>query len=97
MIVQFCHGNFACLHSLLELLTEKNIFRLFMIEPGSGSFFRAVRPAPVGKHEAFEIPILLEDIRQQIFVFAGIVTVDGIVRTHHAGGIGNLNANLESQ
>ena len=97
VIVQFGGGNFACLHGLLEFLSKENIFRLFVIQSGDGRFFGAMRPTPVRKHKAFEIPVLLEHVRQQVLIFAGVVAVDGVVGTHHSGRIGNFDSDLKSQ
>ena len=68
-----------------------------MVQTGRGSLGRAVRSLPIGEDEALEIPVFLQDVRQQVFVFTGIVAVHPVVGTHHGRDITLAHADLEGQ
>src|SRR5215469_10468689 len=53
--------------------------------------------APVGQNEALVIPLLLQNVREEIFVFAGVVAIHAIVGTHHGRWIRFERADLEGE
>ena len=52
-------------------------------------FGGGVRSAPVGEDEAFEVEVFLEDVVEQVVVFAGKVAVDAVVGAHDGAGVGD--------
>ena len=56
-----------------------------------------MRSAPVRQHKSLKAPILLQDIREQILVFAGIVAVDRVVGAHDRAGLPDAIADFECQ
>src|SRR5690349_16582892 len=86
VVVDFGHGNFAGLDGFLQLGAEEIVQRFFVIETGGGGFFSAVCAAPVGEDKSFETPLFLENVGEEIFVFAGKIAVNGVVRAHDGAG-----------
>lgn len=58
-------------------------------------FARGVRAAPVGENKSLEVVGLLENIGEQVAVFAGKVPVHAVVRTHESARIGNPESDLK--
>ena len=97
MVVEFGRGDFAGLDCLLEIIAVEEFAGLFVIEAGGGSLFRAVGATPVGEHESLEVPVFLQQVGEQIFVFAGVVAPDAVVGAHHRGDVGFLQSNFERE
>ncbi len=97
VIIHLRHGHLAPEDRLLEFFAVEVIHRLLMVEPRGRCLDRAVGSAPVGNHEAFEQPILLEHIGQGVIVLAGVDAVDGVVGAHDRSGIADLNADMEGE
>ena len=53
--------------------------------------------APVGDHEAVEVPVLFQHLVEQVLVFAGEVAVEAVIRAHDRGGMALLYADFKSQ
>lgn len=60
------------------------------------SFGGGVCTAPIREHEAVEMEILPEDIREQVAVFAGIIAIHAVVGAHESARIGNPESNFKS-
>src|SRR6266576_2253507 len=54
-------------------------------------------PSPIRHDEAFELPVLLEDIGEEIVILAGVVAVEAVVRAHDGRHVGLPYADLESE
>src|SRR5438093_4907114 len=70
---------------------------LFMVETSRGCFDRAVGAGPIRDNEAFEVPFLLKNVGEQVFIFASKLAVDGVVGAHDRAWFGDFNADLERQ
>src|SRR5689334_13781860 len=97
VVVDFRHGDFAGLHGFFQFGAEEIVERLFVVETGGGSFFGAVCATPIGDDKALEAPLFLENVGEQIFIFAGEVAVDGVVGAHHRPGLADLDADFEGE
>ena len=53
--------------------------------------------SPIRDHEAFESPILLENILQRVGIFTTEVSIDPVVGTHHGTGIGDGDGNVKGE
>jgi hypothetical protein len=67
----------------------------FHVQAGVCSRSCGVGSPPVGLDEALEAPLLLEDVRKQFGVFAGLNAVDAVVGAHYGGGFAFLDRRLE--
>jgi hypothetical protein len=73
---------------LLQRLGEEVVVAgLIHIQAGERGFDRGVRALPVREDEAFEVPLVLEDLVEGEVVLACVVTVDVVVGAHDAGGV----------
>ena len=81
----------------LNLSPNKNLPGCSLSRPAAEAFSVRVRAAPVGDNEPGELPILLEHIGEQLFVFAGEVAVDAVIGAHDRGGVALGNADFERQ
>ena len=97
VIIQFRHRHFARFHRFLQIVSEEDPAWLLMIQAGRRGFLRAVRASPVRKYKPLKVPIFLQDIGEQISVFAGVVAFDAVVGAHHGGDLGVLQSNLKRQ
>ena len=70
---------------------------MFIVEAGSGGFYRAVRGPPIGNYKTGKRPVFLENVGEEVFVFASVVTVERVVRAHDGRGIADGDANLEGE
>ena len=97
VVVEFRKRDFAGLDGLLKLCAVKMVEGLFMVETSRGCFDRAVGAGPIGDNEAFEVPFLLKNVGEQVFIFASKLAVDGVVGAHDRAWFGDFNADLERQ
>ncbi len=95
--VQLIHRNLAILHRLLEFLAIVIVERLFVIQASSRSLYGAVRAAPIGNDEAGKMPTGSEHVGEQIFIFAGEVTVECVIGTHDRSRTPHFDADVKSQ
>src|SRR5271167_3098016 len=97
MIIQLGYRDRSGQHSILQLLAVEIIHGLFVVQPRRRGLNRAVSSTPIGYHEAFELPLLLEDVGKQIFILARKVTIDRVVSTHHGAWVTSRDADLECE
>ena len=97
VIVHLGLGYCAGFHSLLQIVSIEKPSRLLVIHACCGSLGYAVGSSPIGENESLKLPVLLQKISEQILVFAGIVAVQAVVRTHHTRDIGFLDTDFEGQ
>ena len=84
-VVETRCGDLAVFHGLLQWSAEEVVVAgHVLIEAGESGLDGAVRRAPVGQNPALELEILLENLVQQIIVFAGVVAFEEVVGTHDA-------------
>ena len=90
--------NLAAEDGLLERLGEEVVVAgLIHVEAGEGGFDGGVGSTPVGEDEAFEAPVVLQDLVEGEVVLAGVVAVDAVVGAHDAGGLGQVDGDLEGE
>ena len=65
------------------------------IQPALQRLDPVVHRAPVGHHQAFEAPLVLEDIDQQLVVLGAVGSVELVVGAHHRPGPGLFDHRLE--
>ena len=87
VIIQFGFRDFVRLDGFLHGLAVKDFSWLFMIQPCSRCLRCRMCSLPVGENKAREVPVFLQDIVEQVLVFAGIVAVDAVVGAHDRGGM----------
>src|SRR5262249_19480279 len=71
--------------------------RLLMVHPRRRSLCNAVSCAPVGQNESWKLPLLLQHVREQVLVVAGVFSIQAIVGTHHASGTSIANADFKRE
>src|SRR5262249_29576255 len=97
VVVELGLRNLSSLQSSFEFVAEEQAERLFIVEPSGGRFDRAVGGSPVGDDEAWEVPIVFEEIGKEPFVLAGVLAVNKIVGAHDSARLADFDANLECQ
>ena len=97
VIIELRHGDGAGLHRLFHLGTVVGVERFLVIEPCCGGFDGAVRATPVREDESGELPFTFQHIGEKVFVLAGVIPVDGVVRAHDGARMADGNANLKRQ
>ena len=95
VIVQLILRDFSALHGLLQRLAEKELVRLLLVQSCVRGLHRRVCPAPIRKHKALEPKGFLQNIGQQVAVFAGKVAIYPVIRAHHSLRIADAQRNLE--
>jgi hypothetical protein len=70
---------------------------LLHVEAGEGGLGGAVGAFPVGEDEAFEAEVALEDLVEEIVVFAGPVALDAVVGAHDGERVGDVERDLEGE
>ncbi len=97
VIVNLGHGHAPGFDGFFELCAEVVGHGLFLIEAGRGGLLGAVSSTPVREHEAFEAPLVLKCVAEQVGVLAGVVAIDAVVGTHDRAGIGDGDGNVKGK
>jgi hypothetical protein len=97
MIIKLLHGDCSRLNGIFQLLAVEVVHRFFIVQTRSRCLRRAVGATPIGEYEAFELPVLLENIRQQILVLTGGLTVHRVVSAHHGTRMSGCDADLKGK
>ena len=92
-IVEAGLRDLAAEDGLLQRIAEEVVVAgLVHVEAGERGLDGGVGATPVGEDEAFEAPVVLEDLVQGVVVLAGVVAVDVVVGAHDAGGLARVMA-----
>ena len=97
MVINFRHGDLPGLHSFLQGVTVEEFTWLLVIEARCRCLGSAVGCAPIGYDKALEVPVFLQDVHQQKFVLAGVVSVHAVVGAHYGCRIRHLQTDFERE
>ena len=89
-------GHFAGFRKFLKLPARPvSASGHFQIGASQHGFFRGVKRAPVGHHEAFKTPFVSQDIVQEPTIGASLSAVEQVVAPHHSLNIRLFDGHLK--